>query len=350
MGCVGSKKKKCHHCNTPSSPVPRSYSGQARQNRNQSYHHVSLTSSTLGSLKLDHFHEDEINNSSGNSFCNGNAENAVNKEFLAGIDEVRVWSSLIEDKIPKMDLKTPVTTPPGEPETINTWEIMEGLNISPVRSPAYIRSFSFDVPKKLSPQRPNLARVCSALHSGTDPIWVRMASDDGLHSKAVSCQVSKREKVILYFTSLRGVRKTYEDCCNVRVILKGLGVKIDERDVSMHSGFKEELKQMLGDNFSGLLPRVFVGKKYIGGVEEVQIMHEQGKLEKTVEGCQVVEVGVCEACEDIRFLPCETCYGSCKVFNEEDEYSDKGGEGELGFHRCPDCNENGLIRCQICCD
>ncbi|KAK6280119.1 hypothetical protein POUND7_020386, partial [Theobroma cacao] len=96
------------------------------------------------------------------------------------------------------------------------------------------------------------------------------------------CKLNK-DKVVVYFTSLRGVRKTYEDCCHVRVILKSLGVRIDERDVSMHSGFKEELKELIGEVYRGGLPRVFVGKKYIGGAEEIRRMHEEGQLEKAVE-------------------------------------------------------------------
>ena len=63
---------------------------------------------------------------------------------------------------------------------------------------------------------------------------------------------------------------------------------------------------------------------------------------------------MCEACGDIRFVPCETCCGSCKIYYEgdedenEEEYVD-GEVGECGFQRCPDCNENGLIRCPMCC-
>ncbi|CAI0388551.1 unnamed protein product [Linum tenue] len=155
----------------------------------------------------------------------------------------------------------------------------------------------------------------------------------------------EKDRVIVYFTSLRGVRKTYEDSCYVRVILKGAGVRVDERDVSMHSGFKEELKQLLGGCGGGFsLPRVFIGKKYIGGAEEVRRLHEEGQLEKAVEGCEQAEAedggGSCEACGDIRFVPCETCNGSCKIYYEG---------GDYGFQRCPDCNENGLIRCPICC-
>lgn len=79
----------------------------------------------------------------------------------------------------------------------------------------------------------------------------------------------KKDKVILYLTSLRGVRKTYENCCHVRMILKGLCVKIDERDVSMHAGFKEELKELLlGERYGGwvLLPRAFLGENTLVGL------------------------------------------------------------------------------------
>lgn len=164
-----------------------------------------------------------------------------------------------------------------------------------------------------------------------------------------------KERVILYFTSLRGVRKTYEDCCYVRLILKGSGVKVDERDVSMHSGFKEELRDLLGYGFKGGLPKVFVGEKYIGGVQEIKRMHEDGQLEKVFEGCERSDDdsgnlnGVCEACGDIRFIPCETCSGSCKIYYEYEEDDEESPEDECGFQRCPDCNENGVVRCPICC-
>jgi len=31
----------------------------------------------------------------------------------------------------------------------------------------------------------------------------------------------------------------------------------------------------------------------------------------------------CAACGDVRFVPCETCYGSCKIFVEEDDAGDR---------------------------
>ncbi|MBA0750476.1 hypothetical protein Gogos_001887 [Gossypium gossypioides] len=373
MGCASSKQKRCRHCRAPYSPVPRSYSMHVHhpaQHTGDSYHVVALTSTTLGTLKLEDNHHSNGGTINVAAFENGSKINGDLKEVeeeSKGLNmkviEAKIWSKMLEDKIPKVVPKTPIRTPPGEPETINTWEMMAGLeDISPLRSPGHFRSFSFDVPK------PKWLQIQDTDDNKAD-LGVTDFDPEIISSFRESL---KKVKVVLYFTSLRGVRKTYEDCCDVRVILKSLGVRIDERDVSMHSGFKEELKELIGEGFKGGLPRVFVGKKYIGGAEEIRRMHEEGKLEKAVEGCEMVGddgdgngggSGACEACGDVRFVPCETCSGSCKVYYEDDEREEEeqqeqqeddddenGGEkGEYGFQRCPDCNENGLIRCPICC-
>ena len=63
-----------------------------------------------------------------------------------GLIEAKTWSNMINQKIPKIVPRTPITTPPGEPETIDAWELMEGLeDTSPLRPPHHIRSFSFNV-------------------------------------------------------------------------------------------------------------------------------------------------------------------------------------------------------------
>ncbi|CAL1356329.1 unnamed protein product [Linum trigynum] len=48
------------------------------------------------------------------------------------------------------------------------------------------------------------------------------------HPSHLKKPAKEKDRVILYFTSLRGVRKTYEDNCYLRVILKGVGVRVDE--------------------------------------------------------------------------------------------------------------------------
>jgi glutaredoxin len=162
-------------------------------------------------------------------------------------------------------------------------------------------------------------------------------------------------KAVVYFTSLRGVRKTFVDCCAVRSILRSYGVRLDERDVSMHAVFKAELADLLGPGFAGAaLPRVFIDGQYLGGAEDVHFLHEAGELGRALEGCEAAPsrklgyMEACAACGDVRFVPCETCYGSCKIFVEDDDADDRYHDvGE--FRRCSDCNENGLVRCPVCC-
>ena len=40
------------------------------------------------------------------------------------------------------------------------------------------------------------------------------------------CLLSCEDKIVIYFTSLRGIRKTYEDCCSVRMIFRGFRVSL----------------------------------------------------------------------------------------------------------------------------
>ncbi|XP_031474771.1 uncharacterized protein LOC116246979 [Nymphaea colorata] len=147
-------------------------------------------------------------------------------------------------------------------------------------------------------------------------------------------------KIVVYFTSLRGIRRTFEDCCAVRWIFRGFKVYVDERDVSMDSSYRRELESAFGGSVS--LPQVFVGGKYIGGAEEVRYLAEIGELGKILQGFPVREKAeVCAMCGDARFFPCENCHGSRKVYEEED----CGGS----LRRCTECNENGLVRCPLCC-
>ncbi|XP_010525485.1 PREDICTED: uncharacterized protein At3g28850 [Tarenaya hassleriana] len=166
---------------------------------------------------------------------------------------------------------------------------------------------------------------------------------------APSCQIlvdkssrlpGAEDKVVLYFTTLRGIRKTYEDCCCVRTILRSFQVAIDERDISMDSTFRKELQNALGAEKPVSLPQVFIQGTHIGGVDEVKQLNDDGELAEMVKGLPARDcVGACKSCGDARFLLCSNCGGSTKVFRQQDNE----------FKRCPDCNENGLVRCLGCC-
>ncbi|KAL6989176.1 hypothetical protein U1Q18_014928 [Sarracenia purpurea var. burkii] len=153
------------------------------------------------------------------------------------------------------------------------------------------------------------------------------------------CPPGGAELVILYTTGLRGIRKTFEDCNSVRFLLESFRVVFFERDVSMHSEFREELWRILGGKL--VPPRLFIKGRYIGGAEVVLTLHEQGKLRPLFEGVPIDQSnGPCDGCAGIRFVVCFNCNGSHKLV-----VSDAGGSLE----ECPECNENGLIICPLCC-
>lgn len=165
-----------------------------------------------------------------------------------------------------------------------------------------------------------------------------------LHSDALSPKQDAsisipgaEKRVVIYFTSLRVVRSTFDDCRVVRSIFRGFRVQIDERDLSMDSAFLTELQGILGGQSKLTLPRVFIGGRYIGGADEVIQLHEIGELKKLVQSLPQTEPGVCDECGDYGFVLCEDCHGSHKLYTEKS-----------GFKTCTVCNENGLIRCPSC--
>uniref|UniRef100_A0A7N0UC44 Glutaredoxin domain-containing protein n=1 Tax=Kalanchoe fedtschenkoi TaxID=63787 RepID=A0A7N0UC44_KALFE len=147
------------------------------------------------------------------------------------------------------------------------------------------------------------------------------------------------DRVVVYFTSLRGVRRTHEDCYTVRTILRGFRIHVDERDISMDSAYRVELQGLFCDkNVS--VPQVFIRGTHVGGAEAIKQLLETGELARMLKGFPTKQPGyVCQGCGDARFIPCTDCDGSRKIFNEAEQV----------LMRCYECNENGLVRCPHCC-
>ncbi|WOL16603.1 hypothetical protein Cni_G25391 [Canna indica] len=208
------------------------------------------------------------------------------------------------------------------------------------RSPSFasptlrdLQALLHDDPAHLPSSSPSLRRI---LHRA------RLASSA---LRAIRSTVSSPDRhprhgvsVILYFTSLRIVRGTFEDCRAVRAILRGLRVAVDERDVSMDSRFLAELQTARGCR-QPVLPQVFLAGRCLGGADEIRRLHESGQLKALIEGAAPAAGSACECCNGLRFVLCVACSGSHK------RYSDKCG----GFRSCGECNENGLVRCPDCC-
>lgn len=155
---------------------------------------------------------------------------------------------------------------------------------------------------------------------------------------AECCPPVGKQFVTLYTTSLRGIRKTFEDCNAVRMLLENLKVVFHERDVSMDLGYKEEMWRLL-ESSNVPTPRLFIGGRYVGGADEVVGLHEQGKLLPLLRRAPRRRgAAACEGCGAMRFVVCAECDGSRKLYDEE----------RSAAVRCPNCNENGLVPCPLC--
>ncbi|KAK6152233.1 hypothetical protein DH2020_014868 [Rehmannia glutinosa] len=153
------------------------------------------------------------------------------------------------------------------------------------------------------------------------------------------CPPGGKDILVLYTTSLRGIRKTFEDCNAIRFLLESFRVSYSERDVSLHLEYRHELWDVLGGRV--VPPRLFIRGRYIGGADEVVGLHENGMLKNLLRGLPLsLSNRVCGGCGGMRFVLCLGCNGSRKVVVSEN--------GGLSVVRCPDCNENGLVKCLVC--
>ncbi|XP_047324006.1 uncharacterized protein At3g28850-like isoform X2 [Impatiens glandulifera] len=223
------------------------------------------------------------------------------------------------------------------------------IDVSVFRRPEFESNSLFD---------PNLL---SAFHQAVSELKAREAEKRAIYQEKIQEEIQEEDKqreeeredplleykekcppgglvsVILYTTGLRGIRKTFDDCTNVRFLLQNFKVLYYERDVSMHAEFRQELWQTLGDRL--LPPRLFIKGRYIGGAEEVLTLHEQGRLKPLFDGLPVdISKEPCGGCGGMRFVMCYSCNGSNKVV---------AGNG-WSPEECPECNENGLIICPFC--
>ncbi|KAF0907456.1 hypothetical protein E2562_017389 [Oryza meyeriana var. granulata] len=172
------------------------------------------------------------------------------------------------------------------------------------------------------------------------------AAADPLREFPARCPPGGEGAVVLYTTTLRGIRKTFEDCNGVRALLENLDVAFQERDVSMDRGLRDELWSVTGEK--AVPPRLFVRGRDVGGAAQVLALHEDGRLvallaspdskKRSRGAADGGGTGKCNACGGLRFVVCGECDGSRKVFD---------GERGRGV-RCRGCNENGLVMCTLC--
>jgi glutaredoxin domain-containing cysteine-rich protein 1 len=421
MGCTVSKDAVETIRKSRSAQIDRGMSMpvQAQGNRDNGYHMVALTSSTYGTLKVEDPKIDDnsasLSDSSHDAFYEKFKNFDVPDEMVAkswsevsrnlpkippptrtdsprwmdsprlqtrGINSPRHMGSLRGMDSPRqrgnfwrMDSphRLPSQATKSDHDTINTWELMDGLDEdgdtfakpklkpleripgSPVIRP-FNRSITFSSIHTLSEL--DSGDPSKAIAHGQAGIFLNSSKsvDSGGKENTIPVRAMTRsaslpdpwagfelksppageDRVVLYTTSLRGILKTFEDCNNARFIFKSFNIDIDERDVSIHAEFRHELKELTGK--PGPIPQVFIKGRYIGGMDIITQLHEDGTLASLVDGLPPqLSRGECDGCGGVRFVPCSDCSGSTKVLNEAKEVV-----------RCSECNENGLMRCPIC--
>jgi glutaredoxin domain-containing cysteine-rich protein 1 len=253
MGCTGSKQALR---GSRRSPYARSCSGPVA-------HTVALKSSTLGSLSLDR-----------------------GEEMMKWRDDAAVGAAAVKTPPSKQQARrqrqvwgSPAKTPAREPEVINVWELMDGLDDkededaagpdgqeerraklapgSPEFDPDIIAAFrkALDevsplpdglgddkedrvkkrdeeeggVKKREIQKFPGIVRArVSAFQQRIDAKLAKLAPPPPQpQPPSAPPPPDSARKVVLYLTSLRGIRKTYEDCWSARSILQGYGVRVD---------------------------------------------------------------------------------------------------------------------------
>ncbi|MCD9640723.1 hypothetical protein HAX54_026246 [Datura stramonium] len=238
-------------------------------------------------------------------------------------------------------------------DSTTTTPITDSFRFPSLRKSTPDSSFRFlkSYPNKEN-SSPNIPSFTDAVDKADICKPTRLSSASELDGFEKLCPPNGEDKIVIYTTTLRGVRKTFEACNAVRSAIEGLGVMYSERDISMDRGFREELKELMKGRESTELipPRVFFKGRYIGGAEEVMRIVEEGNFGDFLQGLPKVKAGsVCEGCGGVRFMPCFTCNGSCKMVMVVKEDVEQINEGRAVVVRCSECNENGLVLCPICC-
>ncbi|XP_073158702.1 uncharacterized protein At3g28850-like [Henckelia pumila] len=236
----------------------------------------------------------------------------------------RLWASI----------KGSPTTKRCDSFRVDSGAVTSKRSLGPLFDPQLVASFEKEVSEEAE-QIKKMVSVGSCLTSRADRI--SRDSDSILELYKEKCPPGGKNSVIIYTTTLRGIRKTFEECNIARSIIESHHIQLFERDISMHSAFKEELRGLMKSK-EVKVPLVFVKGRLIGGADEIVKLDEEGKLDILLAGIPRASLE-CVGCAGIRFVLCVECSGSCKVLGEDGKKNVK----------CSDCNENGLIQCPICC-
>ncbi|KAM9849806.1 glutaredoxin domain-containing cysteine-rich protein 1 [Aulostomus maculatus] len=151
-------------------------------------------------------------------------------------------------------------------------------------------------------------------------------------------------RIVIYTTSFRVVRTTFERCELVRKIFQNHRVKFVEKNIALDSEYGKELEERckrVAEPPS--LPVVFIDGHYLGSAEKILDMNESGELQDLLTKIERVQhPQMCQTCGGFAFIPCPTCHGS-KMSVFRNCFTDS-----FKALKCTSCNENGLQPCVSC--
>ncbi|XP_016326538.1 glutaredoxin domain-containing cysteine-rich protein 1-like [Sinocyclocheilus anshuiensis] len=151
-------------------------------------------------------------------------------------------------------------------------------------------------------------------------------------------------RIVIYTTSFRVVRTTFERCELVRKIFQNHRVKFIEKNIALDSEYGKELEtrcKRVGEPPS--LPVVFIDGHYLGGAEKILAMNELGEFQDLLNKIERVQhPNTCQTCGGFAFVPCPMCHGS-KMSVFRNCFTDS-----FKALKCTACNENGLQPCSSC--
>ncbi|XP_053556245.1 glutaredoxin domain-containing cysteine-rich protein 1 [Bombina bombina] len=152
-------------------------------------------------------------------------------------------------------------------------------------------------------------------------------------------------RIVIYTTSLRVVRTTFERCEMVRKIFQNHRVKFEEKNIALNSDYGKELDERCR-RVSEIpsLPVVFIDGHYLGGLNRIITVNERiGELQDLLIKIERVQhPHACPSCGGFGFVPCLVCHGS-KMSVFRNCFTDS-----FKALKCTACNENGLQRCKSC--
>ncbi|KAI2656959.1 Glutaredoxin domain-containing cysteine-rich protein 1 [Labeo rohita] len=129
-------------------------------------------------------------------------------------------------------------------------------------------------------------------------------------------------RIVIYTTSFRVVRTTFERCELVRKIFQNHRVKFIEKNIALDSEYGKELETRCKRVCEPpSLPVVFIDGHYLGRVQHPD---------------------TCQTCGGFAFVPCPMCHGS-KMSVFRNCFTDS-----FKALKCTACNENGLQPCSSC--